>query len=52
MEGVEVVSRPFNLDIDLIPGGGHLSEADGYGRWPSAAAWCRDGSVRLVAARI
>jgi predicted alpha/beta hydrolase family esterase len=42
-------ARPLDLDVDLIPGGGHLSEADGYGRWPSVAAWCRDGDVRVVA---
>lgn len=40
-------ATPLELDFDLIPGGGHLSEADGYGPWPSMEAWCLDPAVRL-----
>ena len=42
-------AQPFDLDLDLIRGGGHLSEAEGYRRWPSLIEWCRDGAVRIVA---
>ncbi len=42
-------ATPLELDFDLIPGGGHLSEADGYGPWPSMTAWCRDPTQRLRA---
>ena len=38
---------PLELDFDVIPGGGHLSEADGYGPWPSMTAWCLDPAERL-----
>jgi len=37
------------LEFDLIPGGGHLSEADGYGPWPSMTAWCLDPAERICA---
>jgi hypothetical protein len=49
-EGARVLfGIPLELDVDLIPGGGHLSEADGYGSWPSMTAWCIDATVRLSA---
>lgn len=38
---------PLELEVDLIAGGGHLSEADGYGPWPSMTAWCIDATMRL-----
>jgi predicted alpha/beta hydrolase family esterase len=47
-EGAQALfGAPLELDVDLIPGGGHLSEADGYGLWPSMTAWCIDATVRL-----
>ena len=45
--GQALFGAPLELDVDLIPGGGHLSEADGYGPWPSMTAWGFDASVRL-----
>jgi len=45
------VLRPLglaHLDVDVVPGGGHLDLEAGYGDWPSALAWCEDPSVRLV----
>jgi uncharacterized protein len=45
--GQALFGAPLELDVDLIPGGGHLSEADGYGPWPSMTAWCFDAGVRL-----
>lgn len=40
-------AAPLRLEIDVIAGGGHLSEPDGYGPWPSMLAWCLDPAVRL-----
>jgi uncharacterized protein len=45
--GRAVFATPLELEFDLIPGGGHLSEADGYGPWPSMMGWCLDPAVRL-----
>lgn len=42
-----VFAAPLRLDADVIAGGGHLSEADGYGPWPSMTRWCFDAAVRL-----
>jgi uncharacterized protein len=41
-------SAPLRTEIDLLPTGGHLSEPDGYGPWPSVRAWCRDATTRLT----
>jgi hypothetical protein len=40
-------ATPLGLDIDVLPTGGHLSEGDGYGPWPSVVAWCREATTRL-----
>ena len=45
------VLRPLglaHLDVDVVPGGGHLDLDTGYGDWPSVLAWCEDPAVRLV----
>ena len=34
-------------DVDVVPGGGHLDMAAGYGPWPSVLRWCADPAVRL-----
>ena len=39
----------FDLDVDLLAGQAHLNPDSGYGDWPAALAWCRDGTVRLTA---
>lgn len=39
----------LGIDVDVIPGGGHLDLPAGYGSWPSVLAWCTDPSVRLTA---
>lgn len=39
---------PLGCEVDVIPGGGHITPDDGYGRWPSALAWCLDESERLA----
>ena len=38
----------LGLDVDLLPGQGHLDPDSGYGGWPSVEAWCRDPATRLT----
>lgn len=33
---------PLGVDVALVPGGGHLDVAAGYGAWPSMLRWCLD----------
>jgi predicted alpha/beta hydrolase family esterase len=42
-----VYEERFGLDVDEIPGGGHLDLPAGYGAWPSVFDWCADPSVRI-----
>jgi len=42
-------AEPLGVDIDVIPGGGHLNPASGYGEWPDVLAWCLDGTARIGA---
>lgn len=44
----ELYGVPLGLDVDLLPGARHLSDADGYGPWPAVLAWCLDPSTRLT----
>ena len=44
----ELYGIPLGLDVDLLPGARHLSDADGYGSWPAVLAWCLDPSTRLT----
>jgi hypothetical protein len=48
-QGVTAAYGGLHLDTDVVPGGGHLDLAAGYGAWPGALAWCLDPSTRLVA---
>jgi predicted alpha/beta hydrolase family esterase len=38
----------FGLDVDVIPGAGHLDLPAGYGAWPSVLDWCADPSARIT----
>ncbi|RZS31353.1 hypothetical protein EV193_11444 [Herbihabitans rhizosphaerae] len=40
-------ARRLDVELDVIPGGGHLDPKAGYGRWPSARDWVLDPTVRL-----
>ena len=40
---------PGVFDVDLIPRGGHLDMAAGYGEWPSIVDWCEHADRRLTA---
>ena len=35
-----VWGEPLGLDVELVPGGGHLNVDAGYGPWPAMEAWC------------
>jgi predicted alpha/beta hydrolase family esterase len=35
-----VFGTPLKLATTLIPGGGHLNPASGYGPWPAMLDWC------------
>ncbi|MFF5974876.1 RBBP9/YdeN family alpha/beta hydrolase [Streptomyces sp. NPDC012769] len=40
---------PLGLDMDHVPGGGHLNpEHGGYGPWPSVLAWCENPATRVT----
>jgi predicted alpha/beta hydrolase family esterase len=41
-------AEPLGLDIDVIPGGGHLDMPAGYGPWPAVLAWCLDPTTRVA----
>lgn len=36
----QVWGEPLGLEVDLVPGGGHLNIDAGYGPWPEMEAWC------------
>jgi len=35
-----VYGEPLGLEVELIPGAGHLNSDAGYGPWPHLEAWC------------
>ena len=35
------------VEVDVLPGAGHVDLDAGYGRWPSVEAWCRDPGTLL-----
>jgi uncharacterized protein len=43
------LATALDIEWDVIPGGGHLDTASGYGRWPSALEWARHATVPLRA---
>ena len=36
---------PLGLDVDLLPGAGHVNPEAGYGPWPGVEAWCYGASA-------
>ncbi|NHC14297.1 RBBP9/YdeN family alpha/beta hydrolase [Motilibacter deserti] len=42
-------ARALELELDLLPGQGHLSMDEGYGPWPSVLRWCLEPGVRVEA---
>ncbi|MFD3941683.1 RBBP9/YdeN family alpha/beta hydrolase [Streptomyces sp. NPDC058579] len=48
-EGADVpYGIPLGLDMDVVPGGAHLTPDSGYGEWPSLLQWCETPTTRLV----
>ncbi|MGO9971906.1 MAG: RBBP9/YdeN family alpha/beta hydrolase [Solirubrobacteraceae bacterium] len=37
---------PLGIDATIISGGGHITPADGYGRWPLVEDWCLAAQAR------
>ncbi|MEO7017598.1 MAG: alpha/beta hydrolase [Leifsonia sp.] len=47
-EGAQAAfGTPFGIPVTTIPGGGHLEQTAGYGRWPSIYEWCADATVNI-----
>jgi predicted alpha/beta hydrolase family esterase len=44
----EAYGRRLGCAVDLLPGAGHVTPADGYGLWQSVFDWCLDPAVRLT----
>ncbi|OLF16603.1 RBBP9/YdeN family alpha/beta hydrolase [Actinophytocola xanthii] len=49
-EAVEMAAG-LKVDLDVVPGGGHLDPAAGYGPWPAVRDWVADRHVRMVSNR-
>ena len=43
----EAYAEALGAQLDVIPGAGHITPGDGYGRWPSVEEWCERPGVRL-----
>ncbi|WP_418957939.1 RBBP9/YdeN family alpha/beta hydrolase [Streptomyces tritici] len=51
-EGADVhYGTPLGMDVDRVPGGGHLTPDSGYGPWPSLLSWCENPLTRLTGNR-
>jgi predicted alpha/beta hydrolase family esterase len=46
--GASLYVPPLEADVDVLEGGGHISEDDGFGPWPAAFQWCLDPEARLA----
>ena len=42
---------PLGIQVDVLPGAGHINPAAGYGPWPEAEAWCY-GASAITSSRI
>jgi predicted alpha/beta hydrolase family esterase len=43
--------RALDVDVHVVPHGGHLSVDDGYGPWPGVERWALTGSFQKAGAR-
>ncbi len=39
---VAAYATPLGIDVDVLPGAGHLTIDDGYGPWPAVRRWIDD----------
>ena len=44
------LARAVGIEVEVLPGQGHLSPEEGYGPWPGIAAWCDDPGFRISVA--
>jgi hypothetical protein len=42
-------ARPLRIPAAVVAGGGHLNPETGYGPWPQAEAWAREGAGAFAA---
>ncbi|MFD5830984.1 RBBP9/YdeN family alpha/beta hydrolase [Lentzea sp. NPDC060358] len=35
----------LGIEVDFLPGAGHITPGDGYGPWPGVLRWCLDDAV-------
>ena len=45
------MAAALKVDLDVIPGGGHLDGDAGYGAWPAVREWVEDRHARMVTNR-
>ena len=45
-DAVEMAAR-LKVDLDVVPGGGHLNTEAGYGPWPAVRKWVADRHARI-----
>lgn len=46
---IAVLATALAIDADVIPAGGNVDPATGYGPWPSVLSWVRHNQVPLTA---
>ena len=44
----EGAANLYDIPADVLPGQGHINPEAGYGAWPAAEAWAREGRVPLT----
>jgi len=45
----DLYGHPLGVPVDLLSGRGHLNPEAGFGPWPAAEEWARDGVAPLTA---
>jgi len=45
----QLYAGPLGCPVNTLPGVGHITPDEGYGRWPSLEAWCRGATRELRA---
>jgi len=45
------MAAALKIDLDVVPGGGHLNTDAGYGQWPAVRSWVADRHSPIVGNR-
>ncbi|MBV9593345.1 MAG: alpha/beta hydrolase [Actinobacteria bacterium] len=45
----EAYGRPLKMPTTVVPGGGHLNVAAGFGPWPAMLDWCGRDNLAFIA---